>query len=137
MFLCTSSPSLSASSPPTFNLVANIVSAINLQWDCLPFLLQALALSHPNCEVWLQSYYEEKNRIEELDTFKYLTLSDYHALQEKGTPKAIPKMCVLTIKKDEQLMPLRAKLRIVFLVLEERYQQAPPRDLMSLIITPL
>ncbi len=40
----------------------------------------------------------------------------------KGAPKAIPTMCVLTIKKDEQLLPLQAKSRIVALGnLEERF----------------
>ncbi len=117
-FLCTSSPSLplpSASPPSTFDLVVNIVSAINLHWDCPPILLQALALSHPNCEVWLQSYCKEKNGIEELGMFKCLTLSVYRILREKGASKAIPTICVLTIKKDEQLIPLRATSRIVVL----------------------
>jgi len=99
----------------TFDPVANIVSAINLHRDCPPSLLQALATTHPDREVWLQSYYEEKNGIESLGTFKRLTLGEYRALQEKGAPKAIPTMCVLTIKKDENLMPLRAKSRIVVL----------------------
>jgi hypothetical protein len=99
----------------TFDPVANIVSAINLHRDCPPSLLQALTESHPDREVWLQSYYEEKNGIESLGTFKRITLGEYQALREKGAPKAIPTMCVLTIKKDENLMPLRAKSRIVVL----------------------
>jgi len=105
----------SASFISTFDPVANIVSAINLHRDCPPSLLQALAASHPDREVWLQSYYEEKGGIESLGTFKRLTLGEYRALREKGAPKAIPTMCVLTIKKDEQLLPLRAKSRIVVL----------------------
>jgi hypothetical protein len=105
----------SASFISIFNPVANIVSAINLHRDCPPSLLQALAASHPDREVWLQSYYEEKGGIESLGTFKRLTLGEYCALREKGAPKAIPTMCVLTIKKDEQLLPLRAKSRIVVL----------------------
>ncbi len=89
-----------------FDPVANIVSAINLHCDCPPSLLQALTESHPNREVWLQSYYEEKNGIESLGTFKGITLGEYQALRKKGAPKAIPTMCVLTIKKDKNLMPL-------------------------------
>jgi hypothetical protein len=50
-----------------------------------------------------------------MGTFPKITLGEYRALREKGAPKAIPTMCVLTIKKDEQLMPLRAKSRIVVL----------------------
>ena len=95
--------------------MANIVSAINLHWDCPPSLLQALATTHPDREVWLQSYYEEKNGIKSLGTFKRITLGEYRALRETSAPKAIPTMCVLTIKKDENLMPLRAKSRIVVL----------------------
>ena len=112
-----SAPVPSGSSLPrsTFDPVANIVSAINLHRDCPPSLLQALATTHPDCEVWLQSYYEEKNGIKSLGTFKRLTMGEYRALREKGAPRAIPTMCVLTIKKDEHLMPLRAKSRIVVL----------------------
>lgn len=36
-------------------------------------------------------------------------------MREKGGPKALPSMCVLTIKRDENLLPLRAKSRIVVL----------------------
>ena len=50
-----------------------------------------------------------------MGTFWKITLGEYRALREKGAPKAIPTMCVLTIKKDEQLMPLRAKSCIVVL----------------------
>jgi hypothetical protein len=51
-----------------------------------------------------------------------MTLGEYCALCKKGAPKAIPTMCVLTIKKDEQLLPLQAKSRIVALDnLEERF----------------
>jgi hypothetical protein len=119
-FICPTSPLVSLvlashSPPSTFDLVASIVSTINLHRDCPPSLLQALALSHPDWEVWLQSSHEEKGGIKSLGTFKCLTLGEYHALQEKGMPKAIPTMCVLTIKKDEQLLPLRAKSRIIVL----------------------
>jgi hypothetical protein len=80
-----SSPSVSlvpASSSPqsTFNPVASIVSAINLHQDCPPSLLRALTMLHPDWEVWLQSYYEEKNGIKSLGTFKRLTLGEYCAL---------------------------------------------------------
>jgi hypothetical protein len=102
-FLCPSSPSVSlvlASPPSTFDPVASIVSVINLHWHCPPSLLQALAMSHPDWERWLQSYYKEKGGIESLGTFKCLTLGEHCALQEKGAPKAILTMCVSTIKKD-------------------------------------
>ena len=109
------SPSPSPTSSPTFDPVASFVSAINLHRDCPASLLRALADNHPDKEIWLQSYYEEKQGIEDLGTFERLTLSQYRALRENGAPRAIPSMCVLTVKKDEQLMPLRAKSRIVVL----------------------
>ena len=121
-FICpapSSVPLVLASSTSTFDPVASIVSAINLHQDFPPSLLQALAASHPDREVWLQSYYEKKGGIESLGTFKRLTLGEYRALWEKGAPKAIRTMCVLTIKKDEQLLPLRAKSRIMVLVTRE------------------
>ena len=74
-----------ASNTITFDPVANLVSAINLHWDCSSSFLQALADAHPNCEVWLQSYCEEKDFIESsMGTFEKLTFSQYRALQEKG-----------------------------------------------------
>ena len=42
----------------------------------------------------------KKRGIESLDTYQKITLGEYRALREKGAPKAIPTMCVLTIKKD-------------------------------------
>ena len=99
----------------TFDPVVYIVSAINLHRDCMPSLLQALAMFHPDRDIWLQSYNKEKNGIKSLGTFKHLTLGEYRALHEKGAPRAIPTMCVLTIMKDETLMPLWAKSWIVVL----------------------
>ncbi len=88
---------------------------MNLHKECLPTLLKALANSHPDREVWLQSYKEEKSGLESLDTNPKLTLGKYQALRKKGAPCAIPTMCVLTIKQDENLLPQHAKSRIVVL----------------------
>ena len=63
----------------------------------------------------MASFLEEKRGIQSLDTYKKITLGEYRSLREKGAPRAIPTMCILTIKKDEQLRPLRAKSRIVVL----------------------
>jgi hypothetical protein len=99
----------------TFDPVASFVSAVNLHRECPPTLLQALADSHPDREIWLDSYREEKRGIESLDTYQKITLGKYCALCKKGAPTAIPTMCVLTIKMDENLLPLQAKSRIVAL----------------------
>jgi hypothetical protein len=111
LFLC----SPSSTTQTTFDLVASFVSAINLHLDCPPLLLKALADSHPDCTIWLESFFEEKRGIEQLDTYKKITLGEYCTLQEKGAPWAIPTMCVLTIKKDENLCSFRAKSCIVIL----------------------
>jgi hypothetical protein len=58
---------------------------------------------------------KKKQGIQSLDTYRKITLGEYRALCEKGAPKAIPTMCILTIKKDENLFRLRAKSRIVVL----------------------
>ncbi len=105
----------------SLHLIQLLVSAINLHWECPPTLLQAPADSHPDWEIWLDSYREEKHGIESLDTYQKITLGEYPTLCKKGAPKAIPTMCVLTIKKDKNLLPLRAKSRIAALGnLEER-----------------
>ena len=86
--------------------MANIVSAVNLHGDCPSSLLQALADYNPDCEVWLNSYYEEKYSIESMGTYQKITLGEYRALRKKGAPRAIPTMCVLTVKKDANLLPV-------------------------------
>jgi hypothetical protein len=101
--------------PTTFDPVASFFSAINLHWDCLPSLLKALADSHPNRELWLNSFLEIKRSIQQLDTYKKITLGEYRAIRKKGAPWVIPTMCVLTIKTDDNLCPLCTKSCIVVL----------------------
>jgi hypothetical protein len=102
-------------SPSTYDQVMSFVSAVNLHNDCPPTFIRALADTHPDRQIWLQSYYEEKRGVKSLGTFCKITLGEYRTLRKKGAPKAIPTMCVLTIKKDENLLPLRAKSRIAVL----------------------
>ncbi len=111
MFLCL----LSSSAPTTFDPVASFVSAVNLHLECRLSLLKALANSHPDGEVWLSNFLEAKHGIQSLNTYRKITLGKYCALCEKGAPKAIPTMCVLTVKRDENLNPLRAKSWIIVL----------------------
>ena len=107
---------LSSSTLTTFDPVASFVSAFNLHRECPPSLLKALADSHPDREIWLESFCEEKRGIEALATNKKNFLDKYPALRKKGAPRVIPTMCDLTIKKkDKNLHPLRAKSRIVVL----------------------
>jgi len=52
-----------------------------------PHTTQALADSHPDWEIWLASYREEKEGIQSLD--RKITLGEYRALRKKGAPKGI------------------------------------------------
>ena len=72
----------------TFDPVASFVSAVNLHRECPPTLLKALADSHPDREIWLASYREEKEGMQSLDTYRKITLGEYRALREKGAPKS-------------------------------------------------
>jgi hypothetical protein len=127
----------------TFDLVASFVSAVNLHCNCPPTPLKALADSHPYHEVWLKIYEEEIEGIQSMNTYCKITLGEYQALCEKGAPKAIPTMCILRIKKDENLLPLHAKSHIVVLgnhkdqVLSKRNQFAPVvcQDSLCLLVS--
>ncbi len=86
----------SSHNPPhltTFDPAANICNPVNLHRDFPPSLLQALASTHPNCEVWLQSYYEEKRGIEDMGTFRKITLGEYRTLHAKVSQRPFSK-CV-------------------------------------------
>ena len=55
------------------------------------------------------------------------SLSEYRAMRENGAPRAIPTMCVLTIKRDGNLLPLHAKSCIVVLGNHEESVWSKPR----------
>ncbi len=94
---------------------ANFVSADNLIWECPRSLLTALADKHPDHDIWMRSFWEEKDSIISMDTYNTITLAQYCALREKDTPRAIPTMCVLTIKPAEMMNPHRTKSCIIIL----------------------
>eukprot|EP00957_Ditylum_brightwellii_P009994 754011-Ditylum_brightwellii.AAC.1 len=58
---------------------------------------------------------EELNGLITLGTFNEISLDEYRQLRNKGTPKALPSMCVLNVKHDENGNPVQAKSRIVVL----------------------
>ncbi len=76
---------------------ANFVSTANLIWECPRSLLTALADKHPDSDIWMRSFWEEKDSIISMDTYNTITPVQYRALCEKGAPRAIPTMCVLTL----------------------------------------
>jgi hypothetical protein len=52
-------------------------------------------MKHLDQDVWLASFWEEKDGIESPDTYIKITLADFCALYKKGAPCAILMMCVL------------------------------------------
>jgi hypothetical protein len=84
------------------------VSAALCQRPCPPSLIQALNPQHPDHAIWLASYKEEYDGLQEFDTFSELTFAEYRKLAEThGT--AILSMCVLFTKKDKHSNPVRVK----------------------------
>ena len=90
---------------------ASHVSARNLQAPCPPSLLKALHEDFVDHSTWHESYMEEEEGLIANDTYVVISLQEYRRLRRlpKGVPKAIPSMCVMTIKRDEHLAPDRAK----------------------------
>ena len=84
---------------------------------------------NPDRHVWLDSYNEEKDGLADLDVYERISKKQYLALKRSGKiPKAIPSMCVLTIKPDRDGKPHRAKSRIVVLGNhEDRYFEKSKR----------
>ena len=93
------------------------MSARNLKAPCPPSLLKALNEDFVDRSTWLDSYNEEKEVLLENDTCVEISLQEYRRLRRlpKAVPKAIPSMCVMTIKRDENMAPVRAKSLIVVL----------------------
>ena len=62
----------------------------------------------------MDSYNEEKNGLLENDTYVEIYLQEYRRLRRlpKSVLEAIPSVCVMTIKRDENIAPDRAKSRI-------------------------
>ena len=69
----------------TFDPVASFVSAVNLHCECPPTLLRALADSHPDREIWLAIYREEKEGIQSLDLPKNYSRRISCSLQKRCT----------------------------------------------------
>ena len=106
------------------SISASHVSARNFKTPCPPSLLKALHKNFVDRSTWHESYMEEKDGLIANDTYVEISLQEYCRLCRlpKGVPKAMPTMCVMTIKRDEHLAPDRAKSRIVVLgILENRF----------------
>ena len=75
-----------------FDPVASFVSALNLHKECPPTLLKALADSHPDRAIWLESYKEEIGGLQALNTYKKITLGSI-VLIEKKAPLTPSPLC--------------------------------------------
>ena len=75
------------------------------------------ALSPKNVDrlIWEESYQEEYSGLESNDTFVIISQEEHQRLYRLSGKRAIPSMCVFTIKKDAFGNPVRAKSRIVVL----------------------
>jgi hypothetical protein len=94
----------------TFDPIALLVSTVNLHWEHPPTLLWALADSHPDCAVCLQSNYEEKQGIKSLGTFRKSPLGNIRRFMKKVRQRQ-SLLCGLTIKKDENLLHLPSNIQ--------------------------
>ena len=85
---------------------ARHVSASSLHEPNPKTLRKALNPKFADHKVWLESYQEEYDGLMSMDTMEILTTSQYSNL--KNAPKAIPTMCVLTVKTNENNKPAGA-----------------------------
>ncbi|MGH3053513.1 MAG: reverse transcriptase domain-containing protein, partial [Gaiellaceae bacterium] len=102
--------------PSTFIIGrARPVLATLCQAPCPRSLRQALDPSHPDRQMWLDSYKEELNGLIDCGTFAKISHEEYQHIRQATGNIAIPSTCVLTIKRDSSGAPQRAKSRIVVL----------------------
>ncbi len=94
---------------------ARHVSAAKLERSCPNDLKEALSDGNPDKGVWRQSYDEEYDGLSGQNTYKIIGEEKYQELVKEKGIQAIPSMCVLTIKKNEDGNPIRSKSRIVVL----------------------
>ena len=70
-------------------------------------------------------------------TFQKLTIGKYWGLHKKGALCTIPYICVLLIKRDESLPPLRAKSGIVIFGNQEECDWSKPKGFTSVLCSDL
>ena len=105
---------------------ASHVFAVNLKAPYPPSLLKVLHEDNADRAIWVASLKEKKDGLAAANTYEEISLQEYRRLRRlpQSVPKAIPSMCVLTIKRDKNTNPDRAKAHIVVLGnLENRYWQ--------------
>ena len=76
--------------------------------------------SSPDYKIWLDSYAEEHDGLNALDTYDVIDEATYLRLADQHGVEAIPTMCIHTVKPNAQGKPERAKSRTVVLGNEEQ-----------------
>jgi hypothetical protein len=100
---------------------AEHVSAAICKRLCPSSILKALDPNQADHLVWIASCKEEYDGLRDFNTFEELTLAEYRKLAETHGP-AIPSMCILVTKKDENGNPIRAKSHTVVLGNKDPHQ---------------
>jgi hypothetical protein len=77
-------------------------------------LSRAFYSRNPDRHIWMESYKEEYDGLSNNETFDLISEEEYKHLCETRGVKAIPSMCIFTIKKTNGI-PTRVKSRIVVL----------------------
>ena len=66
---------------------------IKILLPCPPSLIKYLDPSNPDCQLWMNSYNDEKQGLIDHDVYKNISRTQYLALKQAGKiPKAIPSM---------------------------------------------
>ena len=100
---------------------ARHVSAVGLTRPTPQFLWQSMRFpkNSPDYKIWYESYKEEHDGLNGLDTYEVIDEAEYQRLVAKHKIEAIPTMCIHTVKTDASGRPERAKSRTVVLGNEE------------------
>ncbi len=94
----------------TFDPVASFVSAVNLHRECPPTLLKALANSHPDQEIWLESYREENMALKVSIHIVKLLLESIAPFAKKARLKPFL-LCAFQLSKRTKISSLFAQNR--------------------------
>ena len=105
----------------TSNVLSHMITAKHVSAKDLINMESPLSLLkhkklHPNDQrIWDESYAEEYNGLQSLDTWEVVTEDQYKLLKKTTNARLLPTMALSVIKRDGNGNPHRAKYRIVVL----------------------
>ena len=79
------------------------------------YLLPILYPHHPNCNIYIQIYSEEKQVLRDHRVYEFIKKGWYRELRNSSSPQVIPTMLCLTIKKEADTNPHCTKGCIIVL----------------------